>query len=304
MRRCALVALLALLAALALVASGCGSAEAGGAGSGSEAADASEAPSLSDLVAASIDAASAAETVHYVLDLDVEIETSGDSGLSAFAQGPITLHVEGDASEKAFTADGSAGFAGQTFAAKLLAGEHELFLDFLGTWYGTKDMGLADGTQQGGRPPQEFLETAEARELLERVLDGDVSAGPVVDGVETWRFAGTLDGEGLADLVEEYSDEELHSPVRNQLRDLADAAAIEMLIGRGDHLLRRFDLRLALGSDALKALGGSDRSLDGLTSLSVTATLDLSRYGEPFSYEAPTEFRPFEELFGQFLGGL
>jgi len=307
LRRATLPLVLALLAAV-LLASGCGSSSDGDAGGdGAVAAEASPADGSADLLARAVTAAQGMTSAHYALDATVSVKAAGqvvNPQVEMLAQSPFTLHLEGDASETAFTAGGSIGFAGQTLTGTFLAGEHELFLNFMGTWYGTKDTGLADAEEQGAAGvtanPQEALDAIRGR--LDDVLTGDMSEGPGSDGVETWRFEGTLNVDGLAELAAELGGEAIPAADLDVLRAIAGASKVVVLFGRGDSLPRRFEFSLALSGDELAQLGASATGLEGVESLNVDVSVDVSDFGKDVSYDAPAEFAPFDELLGQLLG--
>ena len=306
LRRATRPLVLALLAAV-LLASGCGSSSDGDAGDdGAVAAEASPAEGSADLLARAVTAAQGMTSAHYALDATVSVKAAGqvvNPQVEMLAQSPFTLHLEGDASETAFTADGSIGFAGQTLTGTFLAGEHELFLNFMGTWYGTKDTGLADAEEQGAAGvtanPQEALDAIRGR--LDDVLTGNVSEGPESDGVETWRFEGTLNVDGLAELAAELG-EAIPAADLDVLRAIAGASKVVVLFGRGDSLPRRFEFSLALSGDELAQLGAGATGLEGVESLNVDVSVDVSDFGKDVSYDAPAEFAPFDELLGQLLG--
>jgi len=303
-----------VLLALSLVAAGCGSSESDGSGNG-EAAPAAEAeaegdgggegsPSGADLLARAAEAGQGLRSAHYVLDANVTVTGDGSNPqLTLFAQGPITLHLEGDASETAFTADASVGFAGQSFSGQLLAGEHEAFFNFMGQWYGTKEAGFADAAEQGAEgavtDPQAAIQAI--RDRFDDVLTGEVSEGPAVDGAETWRFEGTLNSSGIAALSQEFGGEAMTAEEVAQLEVIADAVKVVVDFGREDSLPRHVEFQLALTADDLADLGGST-GLEGVEALDMSVTIDVSDFGKDVSFEAPEQFAPFEDLFGQFLG--
>ena len=303
MRRLALPFVLAVLA-LALAATGCGSSELGSSGSdqAAPAAEGGGVPDGADFLATAVEAGQGLDSAHYILDASVTL-TGSSPQLAFVAQGPITLHLEGDASETAFTAEGSVGFAGQTFTGNLLAGEHEVFLNFMGKWYGTKDAGLADAAEQRAdgtvSDPQEAIQAV--REHFGDVLTGEVSEGPAVDGVETWRFEGTLNAAGIVGLAQDLGGKDMTAEETAQLQAIADAATVVVDFGRGDSLPRHLEFQLSLGADELAELSDG-ASLDGVESFDMSVTVDLSDFGKDVSFEAPDQFAPFEDLFGQLFG--
>lgn len=304
-----LLPLLIGLVAVALVATGCGQVDSDGtAGAGgSQASAPSEPPDVATLVADSV-AASEQTSAHYVLDATLMLETNGEASdpqLAALASSPIALHIEGDASDTALTAEGSVSFMGQTFSGNLLAGEHELFLNFLGSWYGTKELGLADAQGQSGlsgAPSEEELRT-KVIENLDDLLTGEVSEGPLADGVDTWQLDGRLNADAIMELAQELGGEEITGEARGVLQAIADATTVSLLVGRGDMLPRRFELSFAMTADEMTELGASADDLEGLDSIQLDLSADLSDYGKAVAYDAPAQFQPLEQLIGQFLFG-
>ena len=311
MRRFALPLVLALLAIL-LAASGCGGSSSSNKSSASSGAEpAAPPPSVgsqsADLLSGSLTAVQGVKSAHYALDASVTVKTSGGNAnpqLAAFTKGPITVHFEGDASSKAFTADGSVGFAGQSFVGKLLLGEHEAYLNLLGQWYGSKDFGLADaqskGAQSAGTDPQQAIE--KIRGQFDNVLTGEVSDGPETDGVATSKWEGTLNVDGIVAVSKELGGQEIPADTLDKLRVVADATKIVTLVGKDDKLPRRFELHIALSGDDLAKLGAGQTAA-GVDSVGVDVTIDLSDYGKQVSFDASAQFQPFSQLLGAF-GGL
>jgi hypothetical protein len=294
-------ALLVLLA-LALVASGCGAGADSDTAAPAEGAS-SEAPDVSRLVSESF-AAAANRSAHYVVDATLTLETDGnaDPQLAAFAQNPMTLHIEGDASDKAVTADGSVSFMGQTFTASLLAGEHEVFVNFLGSWYGQKDVGLADLEAQQGAATGSGPSEEELIARLGELFTGDVSEGPLTDGVETWQVDGRLSSDGILKLADEYGAGALGAEERKVVDQIINALTLAIVVGRDDMLPRHFELGFSLSADDFAGFGVTEEQMDGLKSLNLELTADMSDYGKTVSIQAPAQFQPIEKLFGQFLG--
>ena len=310
MRRLTLPVTLVVLAVL--LAAGCGGG--GGSSSSNEGASSTAEPAApsggssgAELLSSSLAAVQGVKSAHYALDASVNVKTSGAGAspqLAAFAQGPITIHLEGDASSKAFTADGSAGFSGQTFAAKLLLGEHEAYLNLLGQWYGSKEFGLADaqtkGAQTTGADPQAALQ--QVRDHFDEVLTGELSDGPKTDGVDTTKWEGTINVDGIAALAKGLGGKEIPAADLDKFKVVASGTKLVMLFGKDDKLPRRFEFHIALSADDLATLGGGG-TLAGVESIGVDVTIDLSDYGKQVSFEAPAQFQPFEQILGAF-GGL
>jgi hypothetical protein len=286
--------LLALVLSVALA--GCG----GGGGT----APSAPKPSLRTLFTRAASAASSKHSAHYVLDVTVSVETSNpvqNALVQAFFANPIKLHLEGDASAKAFSADGSVSISGRDFSGKLLAGPDELYAELLGTWYGTKQSGIGSLTQLGRSrlnnvPGAQQTSGRQLREHAEEILSGTTSDGPTLEGANTWEFEGTLDSSGLARLSSQ-NGQALTARQQDALRALQDATELTIDIGKEDHLLRKFELTLGLGRDGLKKLGPlSSTSLHGISALHASLGLELGKWGEAVAITPPESYKPVTNL--------
>jgi hypothetical protein len=294
--------LLALVLTVALA--GCG----GGGGT----APSAPASSLRTLFTRAASAASSKHSAHYVLDVTVSVETSNpvqNALVQAFVANPIKLHLEGDASAKAFTADGRVSVSGRDFSGKLLAGPGDLYAELLGTWYGTKQAGIGLLTQLGRSrlntvPGAQQSSGRQLREHVDQILDGTTSDGPTLDGADTWEFEGTLDASGLARLSSQ-NGQALTARQQDALRALQDAIMVTVDIGKDDHLPRKLELRLELDSDGLKRLGPlSSTSLHGISALHASLGLELGKWGEAVAITPPESYKPLTNLTSYFGLGL
>jgi hypothetical protein len=269
---------------LVLLLAACGSAHSGGGAGGG-------APAPADLAADALAALAAAGSAHYLVD--ASMSGNAADGFDG------SVRLEGDASADAFTADGTVTFGGASFSGKALAGRDELFLQFMGQWYGDREVGL-------GQADEETPSVEEVREYFDQVFTGSVSEGPDLDGAATWGFEGKLNAEGFADLTERFDHEVVTAKERELLHKLADHTHFILDVGREDHLPRHLEFTLEVsGQDAAElgsAFGGSE--LGGLLDFDIHAAVDLSQFGEDVSYEAPRDYRPLDELFDELFKGL
>ena len=278
--------LASLLVPLALVACG----------ESSQGTSPANAPSTAELAGAVGAAIQKADSAHYVVDFRAEMEGETIS--------PLTLHAEGDASPTAFTAEGRAGFGGASFTGKLLVGEHEFFLNFMDAWYGSSEFGLAEAKKEaetGEKPEARLWRDLQSpewiRDHFDEVFTGELSEGPELDGVSTWQFDGRLNPDGVAALAEQYGAEPPTDKEREALDKIAEALHVRVAVGRDDRLPRSIDLTLHLSADDVRGL---EDELDSEGELDVQLHLELSDYGKDVSFEAPENFKPFEELFSGF----
>ena len=275
--------LIPLLAVLVLAA--CGGSSTGEQGGG-------QAPAPADLAASAVGALEEAGSAHYVFEVEVGGDAEEDSS-------DIGLRVEGDASKDAATADVSVEFDGIGLSGTVLANQDEVFVDFMGRWYGERGLRLGDRADE---VPSE----ADVREYFGTLFTGTVAEGPAIDGAATWRFEGKLDADGFADLTEKFEDENVTAEQRALLRLVAEKTHFVLDVGQEDDLPRHVEFRLELSEEDVEALG------DGLDVLgigsrlgeNVAVSLDLSDFGTTVEYDAPSDYRPLDELSDQLFGGL
>jgi hypothetical protein len=270
---------LVLLATVLLSVTACGGAPT------REHAPAGEAPRPADLAADALAALEEKGSAHY--DLAVNVKTAPETA-------PIVVHASGDGSSTRQTADVRFSFGMGELAARLLAGEHEFFVQFMGTWYGTH-MGLADARERAGAGDAPDFTPDWVRDNFDTVFTGSVDEGPTVDGAATWEFAGQLNPDGFAELSERYG-RKLTPEEKEGLRKLADRVHFVLVVGRDDNLPRRIELRLN-ARDLQADLGATEF---GTLGVDAHATLALSEFGKTVDYNPPARFEPLEKLFDQF----
>ena len=283
----------AVLAFLAvLVAAGCGAGEPGPGG-------ASKAPAAADLVADAVEALEEVESAHYALGVTIEADLAQAAmGTGPFGSGePIRLRMEGDVASEAGTGNLEVDLGGQTLRAELRFDADDLYVRFLGRWYGKRGVELDD--EKAKRRPGD-ISPNEIRAHFDEVFTGQVEAGPLVGGAETWEFRGRLNADGLAKLARAFGGE-VEPDDLQALREVADAVTVAVAAGRGDRLLRRAEVAVDIGEDELKAL--EPRAEAPMRGFRAQATLDLSDFGKDVQVEPPREFRPLEDLVAHFLGG-
>lgn len=288
MRR--LAAALVLAGSLAVLPA-CGSAGAAGG---------EPAPAPADLAADAVAALLAAGSAHYAVEATADFD--GDSAIG----GPYGFRFEGDVSLEAVTGKGSITFAGTSLEASLVAGPHEFFVNVMGRWYGTTELGLADArekleSREEAAKVWRALQTGEGvRKYFDRLFTGEISEGPEVDGEATWKFEGRLNADGLWTLVEELG--EARAEDREALEALAHGSRVAFVVGRDDRLPRSLDVSVALSAEELEELGADD--FGPLEAFGYAVTVRLSEFGKPVDYEAPEDFQPLDQVFESFLGAL
>ena len=198
-------------------------------------------------------------------------------------------------------------FPGGSFSGKLLAGPHEFFVNFLGTWYGTKTMGLADAAKKAAEDKSKEarlwrgLQTTDGiRAFFPRVFAGETVSGPEVEGHATWQFEGTLNVDGIAALQQEYGGRAIDREERETLETIAEALSVTMVYEQDTHRLRSLEAHAALSSADL----GDDPPFSDADRIEFNAKLTLSDYGKGVSYEAPETFERLDSALNGLFGGL
>jgi len=299
--RTTVIALVSLLALAALVA-GCG----GG--------DSEQPPSPSALVIDSARALKAQKPARFAFDTQArvdEVVPAAGAGpqVQQFAGAPSSLGLSGALSPEAVQADGSASFAGQTFTAEALAGAQEVYVRFLGSWYGTKAIGLQQLRQQaeqaGGKSSdQAFNElVANIERYGKDVFTGEVTEGPEVDGTPTWQSEGTLNVDGLEQIAEQQG-QQVTAEDREVLEKVAQGTTLTYLIGQEDKLPRRVKFALDIKpSEFAASARENSEDLKQVEQVKASFTVNMSKWGEPVKITPPANFQPIEQLAQRLLGG-
>lgn len=296
-----ILTVLALPLALVVLVAGCG----GGA---------EKPPSPSALVIDSARALKAQKPARFAFDtkasVDEIVPAAGASPqVQQFAGSPNSFGVKGAYSPEAITAKGSANFIGQTFTAEAQAAAREVYVRFLGQWYGTKQFGLdqlkQQAEQQGGKSSDQAFNEAVAN--IERygkdVFTGDVTEGPELDGEPTWQTVGTLNVDGLAKIAQDRG-EQVSAQDREVLEKVAQGTELTYVVGQEDKLPRRlrfsFDVRPAEFADSARE---NKAALKQVERVRASFNVNMSKWGDPVEIRPPANFQPLEQLAGQFLGG-
>jgi hypothetical protein len=250
------------------------------------------APAPGDLAADALAALQEAGSAHFVAEATAEEDGEPFS--------PMSIRVEGDASATAIDAQGSVTFGGVSLQGRVLAGEDAFFVQFGGSWYGEEGEGIDDAFEEAqnehdGAVWDELATPEGLRRNFGKLFEGEVSEGPVVDGVPTWQFEGHLDADGVIDFARRFDadppDEDLE-----EFRLVAEASRVLLVVGQDDRLPRRLEVSVELSDEALEQLD------EGASPERFKATLELSEFGKPVEIDAPADFKPFDELFASVFG--
>lgn len=284
-----LASLLAFVFALGLVLTGAGC------GERFDDLGAGRPPAPADLAADALQALEDAGSAHVV----VEGKSSAYAGASDFELG---VHFEGDVSRTAIVGDGEVSLPGATLGARLLVGEHDVYVRFMGTWY-HGETGIADAYATAEDNAEELLGALTTviglRRNFDELFEGQVTEGPQIGGVETWKFDGRFRANAFAELTEKYDRVQLSEHDRALLDEVAASTRIVIVVGRDDHLPRRIRFSIA----PPPGLRFDDDSLQSGSSATMSISVELSRYGTDVSFEAPQDVRPLDELAGRIFGG-
>jgi hypothetical protein len=249
-------------------------------------------PSQSALASDALTALEDAGSAHVVLD--------ANGGTFSGTTAEVRVRFEGDVSPSALVGDLEVSFPGGTMGAGVIVGEHDAYVRFMGSWYhaesGIKDA-LKSAGEQNGELLLELTTPAGLGKLFTQMFEGEISAGPDLDGVATWEFAGRLRASAFADLVEEYGHLRLTEHDRALFENVAATSHLVVDVGQEDHLPRKVELTL----EPPKDLHFDSEELESSAG-ALSLTVELSRFGEDVSFSAPKDARPLDELFGQLFG--
>ena len=273
-------------------------------------ASAATPPAADALLTRSAAALQKATTFH--LDLEAHSTARGDGTLSAAALRkavqPVDISAHGDLSPTAISIAGKLGAGAQSLAGELRLSGNEVYVNFLGTWYGSKDAkssSKSNGLTVNLDPKQ--LSTALAQ-LLGNGLDATAKEGPELDGTATWSVTGEFEGPALVKALKKAG----LAVTAKDATSLAGQTSVTVLVGRDDDLPRRLTLVSTLAGADLTSAKSTTGGLvplpaagtKGLKSVSVTVAVELSKFGQKAPFARPATFKPLEAMFDALLGGL
>lgn len=282
----------------ALMVAGCLHGDDGAANGGPRAA--------AELAAEAFAAVSEQTGARYSLDVELRIETNGDADgrLALIANTPIKLHFDGAVSRNAVTGDLSATIRRVPFTARIVAGRRELFIRFMGRWYGSRKTGIGELERwleaQARRNPGvgEPLRSEDGiRRSFDEIFTGRLRSGPELDGTSTREFQGRPNAAGIEGLSVQNGGRLLTPAESERLAVLTDDVRVRLAVG-DDGLPRRLELRSRIPPADIGSLVTPGSALAGVESVSIDARLDLSDWGDEVSYERPSEFEPLSRILG------
>jgi hypothetical protein len=210
----------------------------------------------------------------------------------------VSARFEGDVSSSALVGDLTLGFPGGTLDAQVAMDEHSLNVRFGGQWYHADAAGIRDALAKANDSSGPLLSELMSASGFGRVFDdlftGEITEGPVVDGVATWQFDGRLDANAVARYVKQYGQDDLSANDKQLLEKVAETSHVVLVVGQQDHLPRKAELTL----EPPKGLQ-FDSDLMRSTSGKFTLSLELSDFGKDVSFEAPKDAKPLSQLADQ-----
>jgi hypothetical protein len=291
--------LFSLLIVCAVVAAGC-------AGTGDK-------PDAAGLVASSLRAAAGQKDakVHYAVKAKIDATPSARASEETrkWLSSPISLTASGGASEEAFTIAGDVAFTGKTYHAEALLGQHETFVNLLGSWYGDRTKGLADAKDTAEDQAASKADPEQIKKALRwvydhssEVFDAQVTAGPDIDG-KTWQATGHCKADGIAKLARE-NGETLSAKERQDIATFCRIVHVTYVVGAEDHLPRELRIAADLDKRELTTLAAStgDADTDELERLRMELDIKLTKWGNDVTYTAPADPKPMEDLGMAALG--
>ncbi|MCW3048713.1 MAG: hypothetical protein JWO74_2997 [Solirubrobacterales bacterium] len=288
-----------LLVMCALIAAGC--------------ASSTDKPAVSDLVASSLRATAGQKDIKVHYDVKAKVDATPSAQATAqtrkWLSAPISLTASGGASKDAVTLAGNISFTGKTYHAEALLGQHETFINLLGSWYGDRTKGLGDAQQTAQDKAASKASPEQVKKALRwvydhsnEVLDAQVSAGPDIDG-KTWQAKGHCKADGLATLAHR-NGQTVSAQDRKDIAAFCRSIEITYVVGADDHLPRQLRIAADFDKQTLTALAASsgDNSTKELDRLKVELDIKLTKWGEDVSYKAPANPKSMDDLGMAVLG--
>jgi hypothetical protein len=286
-----------LLVVCALVAAGC--------------AGSSGKPDASGLIASSLRAAAGQKNmkVHYAITAKVDATPSAlaSEQTRKWLSQPISVTASGGLSKDAMTLVGNVAFTGKSFHAEALAGQHETFINLLGSWYGDRTKGLDDAQQSAEDKtaakvnPQQLKKTLRwVYDHSDEVLDAKVTPGRAIDG-KTWQATGHCKADGIAKLAEK-NGQTISAQERKGIATFCRLTEVTYVTGADDHLPRELRITAHFDKQTLTELAAEDDSTKELDALNIELDIKLSHWGKNVTYTAPANPKSMDDLGVAVLG--
>jgi hypothetical protein len=239
--------------------------------------------------------------------------------------GTFSARLNGDLGEKRASLAGTLDFQShgqskQSFSGGLRLTSEKLFVGLMNEWYVSSLAELKalgeQRTEKLSESPLSIIERLRARSAIQDIAEsafvGEVSDGPVLDGVETVRWEGTLNPEGVLDMALKYGGEngKLDAAERQRVLAALEVAAklstLTVIVGSEDGRPRQVTLSFEADQAELAeiaAAAGETSEANEPEKIDFELQVDVSRYDEEFSVTEPQGAKPMEELLQGIFGG-
>lgn len=296
--------LVAFVAALtsAVALSACG--DDGGGGDSVKRAAAAGAPAPAELIVQTLQASSGQHSAKFTATVEADIKTS-DPQLSVMFGQPVKLTVSGAAAADAVDLAGEVLFAGQRHKLGLKADAKQSFIGWADAWYGPQP-GVRARDSDVAAAQRDYEQAAAAvRKHADKLLDGEVSDGPELDGTDTWQLDGTVSADGIAKIAAA-EGQPLSAKQQSTLNAVTSQVKISLAVGQDDGLPRRAHVKVDLSERQLAKLKSTAPASGPLPvdRIRASLTLTMSDYGTKVDVKAPQNAQPVDALGDALLGAL
>jgi outer membrane murein-binding lipoprotein Lpp len=268
-------------------------------------------PDTSSLVASSLRAAAGQKDmkVHYAVTAKVNATPSAlaSEQTRQWLSQPLSLTASGALSKDAMTLAGNVAFTGKSFHAEALVGQHETFINLLGTWYGDRTKGLDDAQHSAEDKSASKVSPQQLKKTLrwvydhsDEVLDAQVTPGPAIDG-KTWQATGHCKADGIAKLAQK-NGQIISGQERKDIATFCRLTKVTYVAGADDHLPRELRIAAHFDKQRLTELAAEDDSTKELDALNIELDVKLSQWGKDVTYTAPANPKSMDDLGAAVLG--
>lgn len=314
-----LLALLLTLAVVAAFAAGCGDDGSGGSGGGGGEPVAAD-MSADDIIAKSEAAMADVNSASFSSELSVSVTGDAakvkDPQLQQLMQSPMTLSMEGKSSSDPSKADVSmtAAVMGMNLTMGLIADGDKAYVQYDGQWYSVPQDQAKKASEQmsSGADPNaqlsEFGIDMDSWDIswevvgteylggtqvyhLKGTADADKMAADLAQAANDPKIAKELGGDDMADSLGSGIDEKQLKEMQDALDEVGMEAWIEV---------DTFYMRKMTGEAMFDMTGQKDA--EGIESMSVAGSAELSGFDEPVEVTAPKGAQPLEKLMEQMFG--
>jgi hypothetical protein len=276
------------------------------AGCANEGLPADDAPEFAEALAQSVNTAARQQDPDASIRFDLTMQLKVDLGTAADSEAfkdPITINATGASTNRAADMDMTVQAGGRTFRYKTVAFSADgstpdrQYVLYDGEWYDAS-MPAEEQPLAGidATPSKKELRriTAVIRRLTDDIVSAEAFNGPNIDG-DTWMYKLNLNADGIRDLSM-FGDRPITEQSQQMLDVLADEIDMKVMIGKDDHLPRRFELEADIKPEDFP---GGDRLAGQLKGVDLDIKLDLTGWNEPVQITEPSGPMKSSEELGQ-----